>query len=269
MKINVIEQSSLSKTGQASDNEDGIFLSDDFIAVIDGTTSKESKKQEGRTGGQIVRDAIMECLGSMDGSQSFFGGVLEIQRYIERTFPASRYFQASASAVIFSVKHRQIWLVGDCQAAVNGKRYTHGKTVDEILANARAMVLCAAIMDGMSEQDLADRDIGREMILPFLKLQQKFENTPGRFGYLVFNNAGMPEDVLRDKGVTVDVPERSEIILASDGYPQLMGTLAQSEEMLAKTVAADPLCYIGNVSTKGIRKGNISYDDRTYLRFRI
>ena len=62
--------------------------------------------------------------------------------------------------------------------------------------------------------------------------------------------------------------ENSEVVLASDGYPFLKETLKESEEELLKVLKEDPLCCTLNPSTKGIVKGNRSFDDRTYLRFK-
>ncbi len=60
----------------------------------------------------------------------------------------------------------------------------------------------------------------------------------------------------------------AEIVLASDGYPKLKSTLKESEEELAKIIEIDPLCYKTYFSTKGLKKGNFSFDDRTYIRFK-
>ena len=67
--------------------------------------------------------------------------------------------------------------------------------------------------------------------------------------------------------ICVDVPEFSEMVLASDGYPKLFGTLEESEHYLQKVLAEDPLCISLNKQTKGLMVGNNSYDDRTFVRF--
>ena len=79
-----------------------------------------------------------------------------------------------------------------------------------------------------------------------------------------------------------------EIVLASDGYPlahcaatssqgiwgetanaYLPTTLIEAERVLAVALKDDPYCCLTNVSTKGIRPGQRSFDDRTYMRFRV
>ncbi|MDY4885235.1 MAG: hypothetical protein SO141_03185 [Alphaproteobacteria bacterium] len=266
--IEIIEQKSISKTGIETDNEDGVFISDNYVAVVDGATSKDSNLYEGRTGGQVVRDIILETLAKLKGNETSVEGVHLIQNEIEKQFPAAEFFHACASAVIFNVRKRCIWMVGDCQACVNGKKYTNNKIIDDINSHTRAMVLEAFIMDGNPESEILKNDIGREMIMPFLKLQKKFENKSGYFGYPVFNNVSMPEDVLHSKIVNIDIPENAEIVLASDGYPELKPSLKESEEELAKIIKKDPFCYKTYFSTKGLKKGNVSFDDRTYIRFK-
>lgn len=264
--INVVERFCVSKTGIESDNEDGIYISEKFVAVIDGATSKEAGSYKGLTGGQIVRNIIIDTLGKMTGREDCIEAIAMIQKAIEKEFPYNKFFHASASAVIYNISQHCIWMIGDCQAMVNGDIHTNKKVVDDILSQARAMALTALIMDGEDENQIAVKDVGRELILPFLKLQRLFENRMGYYGYLTFNNESIDRNVLSSKVVVVEVPEKSEVILASDGYPCLMSTLAESEKELARLIEVDPFCYKKNISTKGIRKGNISYDDRTYIR---
>ena len=76
-------------------------------------------------------------------------------------------------------------------------------------------------------------------------------------------------DVIQDFIVTCPVQDGETVILASDGYPQLAQTLAESESKLQDTIDKDPLLINLYKSTKGIVPGNVSYDDRTYIRFTV
>ncbi len=67
--------------------------------------------------------------------------------------------------------------------------------------------------------------------------------------------------------IILPVPPHSQIVLASDGYPALKETLAESEAALRELIKNDPLCFRENMGTKGLVKGNDSFDDRTYIRF--
>lgn len=57
--------------------------------------------------------------------------------------------------------------------------------------------------------------------------------------------------------------------MASDGYPDLCETLRESEEKLKILLEKDPLMISIYKSTKGLQKGNTSFDDRAYISFDI
>ena len=59
------------------------------------------------------------------------------------------------------------------------------------------------------------------------------------------------------------------IILASDGYPEVFNTLQESEDYLDYILKNDPLCYRIFKSTKGLKKGNLSFDDRAYVKIEL
>jgi glycerophosphoryl diester phosphodiesterase len=60
-----------------------------------------------------------------------------------------------------------------------------------------------------------------------------------------------------------------EIVLASDGYPFLCPTLAESEERLAWQKTNDPLNIGTFKATKAFMQDNDSFDDRAYIRFTV
>lgn len=68
---------------------------------------------------------------------------------------------------------------------------------------------------------------------------------------------------------TKPVSSPNEVVLASDGYPFLKPTLAESEAALLHLIAHDPQCIHDFIATKGLVAGNKSFDDRTYIRFRV
>jgi glycerophosphoryl diester phosphodiesterase len=65
---------------------------------------------------------------------------------------------------------------------------------------------------------------------------------------------------------TIDVSRAREIVLATDGYPFLKPTLAESEAALRELLRKDPMLVTLYQATKGIMQGNCSFDDRAYLR---
>ena len=56
-------------------------------------------------------------------------------------------------------------------------------------------------------------------------------------------------------------------MLATDGYPHLMPTLGESERELQRIIEEDPLMTGRYKATKAVMEGNLSFDDRCYVRF--
>lgn len=260
----VIESFTCSKTGIESQNEDGIFVSDHYIAVIDGTTSKTDSIVNGKTAGQFVRDSIFDTLRHLTGDEPYRVVVDMIQNRLFKEAAHVQLEAASASAIIFSKYNKQIWSIGDCQAYINHMLIRETKIIDKVLSEARAIALNALVAKGLCYEDFLVEDKGRELILPFLKLQHEFENKNVKYGYSVFNISGHPERIIPK---VYQVQCGDMVVLASDGYPSLADTLAESERELFELLSRDPLLYTEYVSTKGLKKGNVSFDDRTYIRF--
>jgi glycerophosphoryl diester phosphodiesterase len=80
---------------------------------------------------------------------------------------------------------------------------------------------------------------------------------------------GFPIPFQHVRTITLDF-QPWEIVLATDGYPFLCPTLQESEERLSRQRSTDPL-NIGPdfQATKGFHPDNNSFDDRTYIRFRV
>ena len=131
------------------------------------------------------------------------------------------------------------------------------------MSQTRALAIHMLISSGETEESLMKNDKARDLILDELAMQRYLENQGGEYGYSVFSDRGKIKD-----SFFINVPSGSEVILASDGYPHLYDTLEKSEKYLNDLVDKDPLCYKIFRSTKGLSKGNLSFDDRTYVRFK-
>jgi hypothetical protein len=71
---------------------------------------------------------------------------------------------------------------------------------------------------------------------------------------------------MRNSDSEVLEPGVHEIVIASDGYPELLMTLAASEESLRVDLLADPLRIGIHRGTKGVGLGEVSFDDRVFVR---
>lgn len=264
----VIEAFSVAKSPDESKNEDGLFINEHFIAVVDGTTSKIPALYSGKTGGQLLKDAVIDALGKLTGSENHVEAISFIQKNILET---KRFYQidyAAASAIIYSKRLKQIWSVGDCRALIDSVEFCTKHGIDDILAEVRSYTIRALLKQGYTVEQLRKNDLGRQMIFPALCNQRLFENSEEKYGYFVLNTDEPPKD---PSVITSVYPVRSgqEIVLASDGYPVLKNTLAQSEKALEEIITKDPLLYDVFLATKGVAEGNLSFDDRTYVRFTV
>lgn len=288
--IEVIEARTEGKKGDPTLNEDGFVIAGGIAAVVDGVTSKSSAGIWKPSGGVVARHvlcAALEQLGSdeppcdptdMRAVQHFLDGeLLALYEHDHAAVAAggTAYFRThpvdrvEANAVIYSHNIGKIWLFGDCQAMVNGRTIDTVKTVDQLLGGLRSFVIQARDLatgnDAQAETAESVTDPGRVAIMPFLRMQNWFANTRGEFGYFVFDGFTDPAYPIR----TLDVRSGDEVVLASDGYPDLRSTLAESEAALEALRCTDPRMIHVPGSTKGFDPLHGTYDDRTYLRFRV
>lgn len=257
--------------GKQSDEtcEDGIVVTDNHIAVIDGSTSKTSSRvcrfmANGRFAMQLVSD-VLASLPAQTTLSQFCRIVTEAvadaydyynqpQSEIEK-HPEKRL---TCSAAIYNKWHREVWLVGDCQCIVGGRLYENGKPEEALYAEKRSRY----IKDHhLSVDDVRQHDFGRDQIIPELIASMMHQNKT----YAVID--GTPIYINGIK--TVHVPSNSDVVLATDGYPFLCETLAESESKLQQLLLDDPLLISRFKATKAYMLGNRSFDDRAYIRFKV
>ena len=269
--MNIIEQAIVGKRNQ-QECEDGIAVNDNFIAVIDGSTSKtpltiNPGMRNGRYCMELIKDYIGKALKDID-LNGFCLNITKIiySEYEKKGLDIDRLQQApterlTASAIIYSHYRKQIWMIGDCQCIANNTFYENPKPQEQPLAERRSAFLHDVIKKGMNIEDIQSNDPGRTSIMHDLINSCKEQN----IAYAVIDGFEIPYDKIK----IIDVVDNDkDIILASDGYPILKNTLKKSEHELAIQLSKDPLCINQFKATKGLMKGNISFDDRSYIRFR-
>lgn len=260
--------------------EDGLVVTADFIAVIDGSTSKtphhlSPDMKNGRYAMVLISEYIQHELKPESTVEDFCEGVTSYiynkvyrQQGIEEQMQAHPEERLTASAILYSKAKNEVWMVGDCQAIIDGKLYENNKPFEDIVARRRVEL----IRRGFTPQE-ARKTIEPLLIQAMLEGQNKTYTVID--GFPIYQK-GMKVVSLNapQKNVETDVADSlplltKEIVLASDGYPFLKPTLAESEEALAHLLAYDPQCTHEFIATKGIVVGNKSFDDRTYIRFQI
>jgi glycerophosphoryl diester phosphodiesterase len=274
----VVESFLQSKNGQPEDCEDVIHISDHFIAVIDGATSKTPDRWDGKTGGRQAADIIDATFYHMPPGCNARQATDQLTSairafYVENSFIEQVKVQPerrlTASVVAISLTQREIWSIGDCQFMLQDSLFSTRKKVDQVVEEARAFFLESEIIDEqITVEDLLSNDTGREFIMPFLERQHRFQNNPnaGSFYYAAVDGFPIPDDGIVVKPIPEDV---THIVLASDGYPFLRSSLAASEQLLADLLQRDPLLFRDYKSTKGLVAGNVSFDDRAYVNVQL
>lgn len=262
----LIEAFTQSKTGKEEHNEDRIFLGAHYAAVADGATRTTGSTGPGKTGGQFCVDAIAVALEKLSPDATAEEAAALICREIRTTEQTHNLkeqgIHCCAVAAIYSCSRREVWLIGDCNASVDGCVTSGAKRIDRVFGEVRAIMIHALLSAGYTEAQLLEDDESRKLILPLIDHQRPLENAGGAYGYAVLNGTRLPDSIR-----VIPVEPGAEVILTTDGYPEVLPTLAQSEETLFRMIRQDPLCYKTLQSTKGISRGCVSFDDRSYLRF--
>ena len=281
--MKIIESSIIGKKSPEA-CEDGMVVTDDFIAVIDGSTSKTPKHlnpdmKNGRYAMMLISEYIREELKADASVDEFCQGVTAYiynkvyeKLGVEERLKKHPEERLTASAILYSRIRNEVWMVGDCQAIIAGKLYENGKPYEEKIARKRVELI---------EQGLSPAE-ARKQIEPLLieaMLSGQNQTYTVIDGFPIYRE-GVKVVALKTKPVsssietyfqeqTKPVSSPKEVVLASDGYPFLKPTLAASEAALVHLIAHDPQCIHDFIATKGLVAGNKSFDDRTYIRFRV
>ena len=252
--------------------EDRIVVSENLVAVIDGASAKGTRLWNNTKSGKFASNVLGDYIESNSDQliscsvQECFSRLTEVlhsrieelagnDRLDIRDYPR-------ASVIIYNDAVKEVWSYGDCQCMIGGKLYSFKKDVDRLNNALRSFTLELAILQGATLAELQENDVGREVIRHNLETQFYFENKQMAFGYPVLNGLNYNPNM----AIVYPVLSGEVVILASDGYPRLMPTLAESEKQLGSLLNKDPLCFRENPGTKGLMPGMKSFDDRAYWR---
>ncbi len=264
--MEIIEEFCLSKSGKLDDCEDLILVGKNFALLLDGATSKKAQKINGVSCGRWAVDIIADSMRKADLSQPPHSVLAYLDAQLKEKLHTVDYEQPpSACVAYYNNLRREVVRYGDVSIMVNGVLYNRRTKIDDSMSTKRAALLEQAVAAGKSVQELLQNDIGREGILEDLKQMHLYANRVCEWGYPVINGHGIVNQFID----VIPIAPNSEIVLASDGYPVLKSSLAESEATLASAIKEDPLCMRIFKSTKAVMEGQVSFDDRSYLRFRI
>ena len=269
--MKIIEQQIISKDPKKKP-EDAIVVTADFIAVIDGSTSKTNRSlswwmSNGRYAATIISRYIKKMPATTTSAEFCRGVTAAIKKKYGRrhaelyaTHPEERL---TASCIVYSRLRREIWMVGDCQCLVGDNYFDNPKPSEQLVANQRAEEARRLIDEGKATvESLLDNDKASEAIIPRLLEEMRNQNVT----YAVVDGFPIPRQKV--KVIPLDFSPWT-IVLASDGYPFLKPTLSASEEALEEQRRRDPLNITTFKATKAFRRGMNSFDDRSYIRFTV
>lgn len=257
--------------------EDGIFTGRALIAVLDGATAKSELRWGGMSSGLYAAQTLLAELAKVPTAATAHEAVAQLSHALHKTYveygrtelvARESQHRPAASFVAVSTDRRELWMVGDCQALVNGRLVAGAKLIDKVNAEARALYLEGEILAGRSVAELLLDDVGRRFVWPLVTRQTMFQNKPetGEFWFAVIDGFPVPAEGIRVESLPDD---ETEVVLATDGYPVLMPTLAESEAAVQRLIIEDPLCFRRHKSVKGVAPGDRSFDDRAYVRIRL
>jgi hypothetical protein len=272
--VRVVESFVAGKAGDPGLCEDAVIVTEGHAAIVDGATdiTGQGYGVPAVAGGRWAMAACVEAITTLaedaDAETATRRLTSTLAERIDPELPP--HLHPSASVTIYSRRRRQVWQIGDVGFSYAGMPAGTGrprKPLDRIGADFRAAVIAAEIaIREAGELDLAVDDPGRVAARALISRQGALRNTIGPYGFAAIDGRPVPPSLI----VVHDVPGHvDELVLASDGYPVMLPTLAETEARLAELLAEDPHCIGPLRGTKGVMAGQISFDDRSYLRLRL
>ncbi|WP_433727118.1 hypothetical protein ACQP2Y_11540 [Actinoplanes sp. CA-051413] len=269
--MRVVETFVAGKAGDPQLCEDAVIVTEGHAAIVDGATdiTGQGYGMPAVTGGRWAMAACVSAITTLPEDADVESATLRLTSTLaERIDPElPAHLRPSASVTIYSRRRRQVWQIGDVGFSYAGMPAGVGrprKPLDRIAAEFRAAVIAAEIAIG--GLDLAVSDPGRAAARVLISRQGALRNTIGPYGFAAIDGRPVPSSLI----VVHDVPAHvDELVLASDGYPVILPTLAETEARLAELLAEDPYCIGPLRGTKGVMAGQTSFDDRSYLHLRL
>lgn len=268
----LIEKQQVGKVSQAK-CEDGLWISKDIIAVIDGGSPKGQKRWlKNHTSGWYAKELILQALKTVNPLWSNEKIINHINKPLNQAYEGNEKFfynnpqeQLQAGIVFYNDVKKEVVSYGDCPILINNVLFDHAKFIDILSTGWRSFYLRLDDLNAINPKPTDREAFGRSVINDFIQKQSFFSNHDRPFGFPVINGLKINHKLT----IVHKVKQGDEVVLASDGYIKLKRTLKQSEVALKQALKNDPECYLDFMSTKGVIKQNKSFDDRTYVRFKI
>lgn len=267
--MEVIEQFIQGKYNDLELCEDAILVTDNYIVVIDGATSKGNLSFGDLKSGQAITKSILNYFRNQTQNLTGQKLIQSISNHIKENLliPYGQTVKTkntpSAALGVYSKINKSITIVGDITVKINETIHYNRSKFDEAMALSRSIAY--ELFQKPEIPDEIKSDKGRDYILPILKNQHNFRNMKENSNWSYGNIDGyeVPSNFIN----TFLVESNQVVILSTDGYPKLYDSLKESEKNLKSIIAKDPMLVNIVKSTKGVYKNQISFDDRAYIKF--
>ena len=132
MSIKIVERFIKGKKDNEELCEDGLVITDNYISVIDGVTSKGKILWDNKTSGVYVKNLLVEAITKMSPNFDAKNCIEYLSSLINDEYKKRNMYEIAkehleerlqANLVIFNIKKNEIWLWGDCQTLVNNKLF--------------------------------------------------------------------------------------------------------------------------------------------------
>ncbi len=266
--MHIIEQFTRGKVTDDSYNEDRLIIGEHVVGVIDGS------RGPGHLETEMIQEALdkaaeyLKTIPPDTTPRDMVDALTDILAQTKKYHKLNnvRYTGGFGIAVFFP-RQRQIWRVGDCPFRYDGKTHLNEIEVEFIGARQRSVFIHAMLVRGKTQEEVLKSEEYANAFWPFFSPLLDFaNNSDHKFGFGVINGLHVPDKFIQ----VFDIPyNANELVITSDGYPEVCNTMQSTEEALANILELDPLCINENITSKGMMPGQISFDDRTYLRIAL
>lgn len=263
--------------------EDLIIITDDYIAIIDGATDVTGwRSDKGEPGGRVIPKIVEAAFTKIPSHSNAFEVINFITKQISeeweqqenKGFPVPKN-KPTASITIYSKNRNEIWQVGDVgfrtltekSEALAISDGQPEKLIERLYTEVRKNFIENLLDSGLTEQQALNRDEINDPHWDIIRTEFVFVNNENsEFGYAVLNGEPVPEKFIKVFKVPNDT---KQIVIATDGYTFIGVTLHLTKDYLNAALQRDPLCIKELKQAKSVKKGNVSFDDSSYIRFEI
>lgn len=272
--MRVIESFCQGKRADQDLCEDAVFVSEHFVAVIDGVSDKNGLDYGGMTGGRWAALTVADELARLPPDAT----LVEAEKRLTFALASGQDAlhaswtdapPAGATFVCYSRAKNELWRIGDGHYAINGVAHQGSMKIDEIAVAMRWAYIECLRQAGLSDEEIAKDSVqAGELVRPLLAVQHHLANLSERhpLAYSVLNGHQVPEHLQEVIALKLGV---REVAMSSDGYPRLFATLAETERYLAEDVNTDPLRAGRHRGFIAVQSPLLSFDDRSYVRLAI